>query len=477
MRLRAVLFLAALRCLAPFALIAVVAGCGRTRVAVENDASVPDGDASSRVCRIDPDCNDGIFCNGIERCIDRRCVAGPVPSCDDGVDCTIDRCPPGGDVCRHIPDPSRCSEGEICHPVTGCTMRECRFDSDCDDGLVCNGTEFCVKDRCVATMPPACDDGRECTDDVCEEAEGGCISRPRDRDGDGFGDAACDGDDCNDENPWISPGAPEDCENGLDDDCNARIDCDDPACATRPGCTCLPSEDCASGGDRDCDGRVGCDDPDCSGLPVCMTPCVTRDLGSAVGGAVATGDTVGSPNVVTPSCAESNAPEHIFRWTAPASGAWIFDTIGSRFDTMLVVLRSCSGPELACNDDTAGFGTASRVTVRLMAGETVLIVVDGWAMSAGRYQLNIQMGGGMEVCDNGTDDDGDGLVDCADVDCATAPSCCRPRPEVCTNGVDDDCDRLVDCADPDCRRSPSCCVPSPEVCTDGRDQDCDRLVD
>ena len=31
--------------------------------------------------------------------------------------------------------------------------------------------------------------------------------------------------------------------------------------------------------------------------------------------------------------------------------------------------------------------------------------------------------GGGEVCDNGTDDDGDGFVDCADQDCFAATVC------------------------------------------------------
>jgi hypothetical protein len=84
-----------------------------------------------------------------------------------------------------------------------------------------------------------------------------------------------------------------------------------------------------------------------------------------------------------------------------------------------------------------------------------------------------------ESC-NGVDDDGDGLIDedflCAlgrQVDvCATscgsvgyflceAPSCvpgmvCRSFPESCANGADEDCDGLRDCADPDCASAPAC---------------------
>jgi hypothetical protein len=47
-------------------------------------------------------------------------------------------------------------------------------------------------------------------------------------------------------------------------------------------------------------------------------------------------------------------------------------------------------------------------------------------------------------CNNNLDDDGDGLVDCRDGDCA-GKVC-----EICDNGVDDDGDRFIDCYDKEC---------------------------
>ncbi len=50
----------------------------------------------------------------------------------------------------------------------------------------------------------------------------------------------------------------------------------------------------------------------------------------------------------------------------------------------------------------------------------------------------------LEICADGEDNDGDGLVDCADVDCFGG---CL---ELCTDGQDEDGDGLVDCDDDDC---------------------------
>lgn len=51
-----------------------------------------------------------------------------------------------------------------------------------------------------------------------------------------------------------------------------------------------------------------------------------------------------------------------------------------------------------------------------------------------------------EDCTTPGDEDGDGLADCEDADCFTAPSC----TESCLGGADEDADGLVDCADDDC---------------------------
>ena len=57
-----------------------------------------------------------------------------------------------------------------------------------------------------------------------------------------------------------------------------------------------------------------------------------------------------------------------------------------------------------------------------------------------------------EDCHNGVDDDGDGLVDCHDPDCAGVPGC--EGVEVCGDCIDNDGDGLADYDDPDCCAAP-----------------------
>lgn len=69
-------------------------------------------------------------------------------------------------------------------------------------------------------------------------------------------------------------------------------------------------------------------------------------------------------------------------------------------------------------------------------------------------------------CGDGVDNDGDGLIDCEDGDCATTPEC----PEVdCEDGVDNDGDGLTDCEDDDCERETPCELTCLEIVECGRE--------
>ena len=99
------------------------------------------------------------------------------------------------------------------------------------------------------------------------------------------------------------------------------------------------------------------------------------------------GDNTGQFDDHIPQCGVGGGEDVMYRFTAPAGGTYVFDTTGTAFDTVLAVLGSCGGPELDCNDDTDGL--TSEVTVALMAGESVIIVVDSYDGEVGPFTLNV----------------------------------------------------------------------------------------
>lgn len=99
-------------------------------------------------CTADSECDDGLFCNGPERCNAGTCSPGRPPRDDDGISCTVDRCDETDDVIRHVPR----------HAL-------------CGNGLFCDGIERCdASIGCVAGEAPWVSDGDPCTADRCDEA-------------------------------------------------------------------------------------------------------------------------------------------------------------------------------------------------------------------------------------------------------------------------------------------------------------------
>ena len=72
-------------------------------------------------------------------------------------------------------------------------------------------------------------------------------------------------------------------------------------------------------------------------------------------------------------------------------------------------------------------------------------------------------------CQDGDDEDGDLLVDCADSDCSDF--CFE---STCSDTLDNDYDGLLDCDDPDCAGSAEC---GEADCFDGVDNDMDYYTD
>lgn len=88
------------------------------------------------------------------------------------------------------------------------------------------------------------------------------------------------------------------------------------------------------------------------------------------------------------TCGGGGAPDMAFTMMVPEDGFYVFDTVGSSFDTVLYVLDGdCTGTELGCNDDTTG--AQSEVGVVLAAGQVVTVVVDAFGITGGAFNLNV----------------------------------------------------------------------------------------
>ncbi|WP_395842566.1 tryptophan synthase alpha chain [Cystobacter fuscus] len=173
---------------------------------------------------------------------------------------------------------------------------------------------------------------------------------------------------------------------------------------------------CAAG--ETCGGGAG-------GANVCeqtASVCVDQDLGSALPVRLK-GSTRNARDDHQASCGGQGAPDRGFLWTAPRTGTYGFDTARSAMHTLVSVRQGgCGGAELACATGGISYGGGARVSVRLAAGQRVLVGVDspqGGDFSAGDFELHIteQTAAEATSCFDGADNDGDRWVDCADTDC------------------------------------------------------------
>jgi hypothetical protein len=420
-------------------------------------------------------CPEGLMCSAGFGCGPARRACTTDAECADGVRCTLDRCQDGR-FCENVPQSGLCDNGQVCFAALGCIVAPpatCARDQDCERTR-CGGRWTCQPELgCAFRARTDCDDRDACTTDRCDDAQG-CLHTPRDGDNDTHGDRRCGGDDCDDSNPDVHPGARELCGNNRDDDCDGMTDegccAGDVPCTTtcgstgRTGCgdagsACIPPAEVCNGRDDDCDNA-----PD-------------NGLGCVMGSAEACATACGSMG--TRSCSTSCV------WGVCAPPA-----------------ETCNGRDDDC-DGTAdnGFACVARST----GACTTSCGSMGTRMCLGNCTWEA-CAPPPETC-NGRDDDCDGMTDegCCSNGGACTTSCgstgqtscgdggvrCIPPAESC-NGRDDDCDGMTD--EGCCTNGGACttacgstgrtscgdagvsCIAPAEVCN-GRDDDCDGARD
>ncbi len=128
------------------------------------------------------------------------------------------------------------------------------------------------------------------------------------------------------------------------------------------------------------------------GGPIPQIACADMNLGSALGPGVASGSVAAAGNQYQGCSGDGN--DVTFGWFAPAAGSYRIDLCASEqlWDSVLSVRDgTCTGPSLACDDDSCGGlpELQGRVTVNLAAGQGIVIIVDSLVPQSGTYQLAI----------------------------------------------------------------------------------------
>ncbi|MBN2493892.1 MAG: lamin tail domain-containing protein [Deltaproteobacteria bacterium] len=161
--------------------------------------------------------------------------------------------PCGGDDCDDM-DPDthpgaeeRCGDGvdNDCDGLTDMVDDLCCDDADEDGyGEGCGAGPDC-DDADPAVHPGAAESCADGLDNDCDGRTDGqdldCGGLCSDRDLDGYTDRQCGGNDCDDDNADVHPGATERCDDELDNDCDGAVDAQDDDCASGEGCGCRAS--------------------------------------------------------------------------------------------------------------------------------------------------------------------------------------------------------------------------------------------
>lgn len=468
-----------LNALAPLVLAPlVIAGCD-------------DGGADGRGCTTNTDCTGGRVCfsgscaepavgvdggggggGGMNGCpdvdddgyFDTNCNADPAQGGGDCDDRSAAVYPGALELCTNASDDN--CDGVV-NENCACVDR----DSDGETDAQCGGTD--------------CDDSeaaiRQGAEEICGDSidnncngfvDEGCDASCPDNDGDGFQAARCNGDratggDCDDNNGIVNPGAPEQCGNGLDDDCqNGDLACQQ-ACA-----------------DEDGDGfglGSGCLGPDCDDTNASINPNASEICGDAINQDCTGGD-LACPEecedadrdgfgvgrgCLGADCDDGNGGINPAAWDLPGDG----------------IDQDCSGADLVlpedCEDrDRDGYGVGAGCL--------------GADCDDGDPRINA---GREEICGNATDDNCDdidltcapvGEGDCVDLDgdgygegaclrggfdCDDMNAAINPGAQDTCNGIDDNCNQLVD----ECPRDSQIC--DGVVCVGRAGAPCDRDSD
>ncbi len=304
----------------------------------------------------------------------------------------------------------------------------------------------------------------------------------QDDDDDGLTD--CDDDvDCP-QGTFTCPSAAElDCGNDYDEDQDGDTDCDDPDCLVLGAC---PELACADGQDDDLDGSSDCADDDCAAALICASPLACAPRGALTCGVPVHLTTQGAD--VTDAVRfwtgcdayglDYSGAEVASSFVSPCTGKVevrlidrAIDPAGNLDVLVLDPALECAGG--ACTQAVYGAGAGLPTTglLNVTRDQAVTLVVDGWQGYTSSFELVVDCLCLVEDCTDALDNDGDGVTDCDDDECALHDTC--PERD-CADALDNDGDGVTDCDDAPCAATPAC----PELdCANDRDDNRDGATD
>jgi cysteine-rich repeat protein len=377
-----------------------------------NSNGIPDGcEGSPEICNdnIDNDLDGAIDCADAECSVLPICTGGPTSEiCDDGLDNDLDRYADcldldciGDPACGPVAGAGTCSAPRaISGPgiydgstigLADAVSPGCALDPDSPDEVYTFNAPTAGKwcfwvtdgnfDTVIDVRRGCTNAGSEVTCDEDGSPVGLLLSRaePTLTAGTNYYVFVTGShfDDFGDYRLFVRPGTcpatlTETCANGLDDDADGLVDCDDTNCATDPNCVSLP-EVCNDSRDNDRDGLTDCaDTADCATDVICISlPEVCNDSRD--------NDRDGLTD-----CA---------------------DTADCALDANCIILPEVCDDGLDNDRDRATDCADSDCTASSLCAE---------------------------VCDDGIDNNRNSLVDCLDPRCASFPACIPPTDGTCT---------------------------------------------
>lgn len=323
-----------IKILMPF--IVLLGFCGRVMDAGEGgkESGVSRELFSLITCTDSMECQDGIWCNGIEYCgcfgsICGRCLPGYRQYCDDNNPCTVDNCindiigTPGSTGVPGEIGTGHCEHTEICV--------FCYLDEDCNDGDVCT-TDSCVDNIC-RNVSMNCDDGDICTLDSCDPFTG-CVNDP-------VPECCHDDSDCFDDNTCTI------------DTCNTSTH----SCVYTAdiGAMCEYPNECFDPGMCRPDGLCG---PGTLNVPVNDTCDGVIDIMlSDIGEACVEGSTLCARDDYSSTCGGGGNPDLVYRFIYTVGNSYQLYSynvvLDAEFNSVLYAQAGCGNPstELTCNDN------------------------------------------------------------------------------------------------------------------------------